>query len=80
MGGRSNNVNAIEDGGEVKRRIMGGSDGGAVMAWVASRGAERAAQGAAVWWNSVGTRPGSAGTGWKMELTAGAHLTERRGK
>jgi hypothetical protein len=48
-GGRSNSgVNgfkAIEDGGEVKRGIKGGgSDGGAVMARAASRGAERAAR------------------------------------
>jgi hypothetical protein len=26
----------------------------------------------------VATRPGSAGVGWKTELTAGARLTERR--
>jgi hypothetical protein len=76
-GGRSNGgvngFNAIEDGGEVKRGIKGESDGGAVMARVASRGAERAA-----WWNSVATRPGSASVGWKTELTPEAHLTERR--
>jgi hypothetical protein len=47
------------------------------MAWAASRGAERAARGVAAWWNSVVTRSGLAGAGWKMELTAGARLTER---
>jgi hypothetical protein len=31
-----------------------------------------------VLWNSVATRPGSAGVGWKTELTAGARLTKRR--
>jgi hypothetical protein len=76
-GGRSNGgvngFNAIEDGGEVKRGIKGGSDGGAVMAQAASRGAERAAR-----WNSVATWPGLAGAGWKTKLTAGACLTERR--
>jgi hypothetical protein len=39
-GGRSNGgvngFNTIEDGGEVKRGIKGGSDGGAVMSRVAS--------------------------------------------
>jgi hypothetical protein len=54
-----------------------GSDGGAVMAWAASRGAERAVRGAVAWWYSVATRPGSADAGWKTELTAGAYLTER---
>jgi hypothetical protein len=63
-GGRSNGgingFNAIEDGGEVKREIKGGSDGGAVMARAASRGAERVAQAAAARWNSEATRPGPA--------------------
>jgi hypothetical protein len=70
--GDVNGFNAIEDGGEVKRGIKGGSDGGVVMARAASRGAERSARGATARWNSVATRPGSAGAGWKMELTAGA--------
>jgi hypothetical protein len=48
------------------------------MARAASRGAERAARGAAAWWNSVATQPGLAGAGWKTELTAMACLTERR--
>jgi hypothetical protein len=43
------------------------------MAWAASRGAERAS-----WWNSVVTRPGSAGAGWKTELTARALFTVTR--
>jgi hypothetical protein len=48
------------------------------MAQAASRGAERAARGAAARWNLVATRPGSAGAEWKTELTVGARLTERR--
>jgi hypothetical protein len=47
------------------------------MARAASRGAERVARGAAARWNSVVTRPGSAGAEWKTELTARARLTER---
>jgi hypothetical protein len=50
-----------------------GSDGGAVMARAASQSAEQAA-----WWNSVATRLGSAGAGWKTELIDGARLIERR--
>jgi hypothetical protein len=49
-------LNAIEDGGEVKRGIKGGNDGGAVMAQAASRGAEWAARGAAAWGNLVVTQ------------------------
>jgi hypothetical protein len=47
------------------------------MARAASQGAERVVRGAVARWNSVATRPGSAGAGWKTELTAGARLTER---
>jgi hypothetical protein len=73
-----NGFNAIEDGVRLRGGLRGGgSDGGAVMAQAASRGAERAARGAAARWNLVATRPGSAGAVWKTELTAGARLTER---
>jgi hypothetical protein len=48
------------------------------MARAASQGAEQVARGAAARSNSVVTRSGSAGAGWKTELTAGARLTERR--
>jgi hypothetical protein len=54
--GSVNGLNAIEDGGEVKRGIKGGNDGGAVMAQAASRGAEWAARGAAAWENLVVTQ------------------------
>jgi hypothetical protein len=48
------------------------------MAWAASLGVERVVRGAVTRWYSLATWPGSAGAGWKTELTARARLTERR--